>query len=158
MKFPISYISLCVNFAFILNTLHCDAYWRDGGVKFKLDSKSCILMQLFEVTCIRNFLIVKNLEHRKFQECPTWKRKDCSICSLHSKNDVMFTLTIQNRAVNFRDKHPKSKSCRLLFRWCCFRAYRLITMEWNVKRIVPCKRWENFLSATYLCVLTLLLF
>ena len=42
--------------------------------------------------------------------------------------------------------------------WCCFGAYRLITMEWNVKRIVPCKRWENFLSVTYLCVLTLLLF
>ena len=53
----------------------------------------------------------------------------------------------------------KSKSCKLLFRWCrCFRAYRSITMEWNVKRIVPCKRWENFLSVTYVFVLTLLLF
>jgi len=30
-----SYISLCANFAFILNTLHCDAYWRDGVVKFQ---------------------------------------------------------------------------------------------------------------------------
>ena len=34
-KFAISYISLCVNFAFILNTLHCDAYRRDGVVKFQ---------------------------------------------------------------------------------------------------------------------------
>ena len=34
-KFPISYISLCVNFAFILNTLHGDAYRRDGVVKFQ---------------------------------------------------------------------------------------------------------------------------
>ena len=57
-KFPISYISLCVNFAFILNTLHCDAYRHDSVVKF---------MQLFEATCVRNLLIVKNLEHRKFQ-------------------------------------------------------------------------------------------
>ena len=31
-KFPISYVSLCVNFAFILNTVHCDAYRRDGVV------------------------------------------------------------------------------------------------------------------------------
>ena len=67
-KFPISYISLCVNFAFILNTLLYDAYRRDGVVKCKLDLKSCILMQLFEDTCVRNLLIVKNLEHRKFQE------------------------------------------------------------------------------------------
>ena len=34
-KCPISYISLCVNFAFILNTLHCDAYRRVGVVKFQ---------------------------------------------------------------------------------------------------------------------------
>ena len=34
-KFPISYISLCVNFAFILNTLHGDAYRRDDVVKFQ---------------------------------------------------------------------------------------------------------------------------
>ena len=34
-KFPISYISLCVHFAFILNTLHCDAYRLDGVVKFQ---------------------------------------------------------------------------------------------------------------------------
>ena len=32
---PISHISLCVNFAFILNTLHCDAYRRDGVMKFE---------------------------------------------------------------------------------------------------------------------------
>ena len=55
--------------------------------------------------------------------------------------------------------NPKSKSCKLLFWWCwCIRAYCLITTQWTVKRIVPCKRWENFLSATYFCVLTLLLF
>ena len=90
---------------------------------------------------------------------PTWKKKDCSICSLHFENYVTFTLTIQNCVANFCDKHPKSKSCELLFGWCrCFRAYCLTTMEWNVKRIVPGKRWENFLSVTYLCVLTLLLF
>ena len=35
-KVPISYISLCVNFAFILNTLHYDAYRRDGVVKFQI--------------------------------------------------------------------------------------------------------------------------
>ena len=34
-KFPIKYLSLCVNFAFILNTLHGDAYRRDGVVKFQ---------------------------------------------------------------------------------------------------------------------------
>ena len=34
-NFPISYISLCINFAFILNTLHCDTYRRDGVVKFQ---------------------------------------------------------------------------------------------------------------------------
>ena len=71
---------------------------------------------------------------------------------------VTFSLTTRNRVANFCDKHPKSKSCKLLFGWCCFRAYCLITMEWNVKRIAPCKRWEQFLSVTYLCVLTLLLF
>ena len=60
---------------------------------------------------------------------------------------------------NSATKHPKSKSCRLLFGWCyCFRAYLLITTHWNVKKIILCKRWEKFLSVTYLCVLTLLLF
>ena len=34
-KFPISSISLCANFGFILNTLHCDAYQRDSVVKFQ---------------------------------------------------------------------------------------------------------------------------
>ena len=34
-KFPFRYISLCVNFAFILNTLHGDAYQRDNIVKFQ---------------------------------------------------------------------------------------------------------------------------
>ena len=68
----------------------------------------------------------------------TWKKKDCSICSLHSDNFVTIT---QNSVANFCDKHPKSKSCKLHFGWChCFRAYCLITMEWNVKRIVPRKR------------------
>ena len=32
-KFPIRYISLCVNFALILKTLHGDAYRRDDVVK-----------------------------------------------------------------------------------------------------------------------------
>ena len=36
---------------------------------------------------------------------------------------------------NICDKHPKSESCRRLFGWCCYRAYRLITTEWNAKRI-----------------------
>ena len=126
--------------------------------RLRIEPKSCILMQFFEATCVRNLLIVKNLEHEKFQKYTTWKKKDFSICSLHSENYVTFTLTTRNRVANFCDKHPKSKSCRHLFGWCCFRAYCLITMEWNVKRIVPCKRWVNFLSVTYLCVLTLLLF
>ena len=34
-NFPISYISLCVNFGFILNTLHGDPYRRDDIVKFQ---------------------------------------------------------------------------------------------------------------------------
>jgi len=90
---------------------------------------------------------------------PRERRKYCSICSLHLENYATFTLTTRNRVANFCDKHRKSKSCKLLFGWCrCFRAYRVITMEWTVKRIVPYKRWENFLSGTYLCVLTLLLF
>ena len=33
--FPINYISLCINFAVTLNTLHYDAYRRDGVVKFQ---------------------------------------------------------------------------------------------------------------------------
>ena len=79
-----------------------------------------------------------------FKSGTTWKKKDCSICSLHSKNYATFTLTTRSRGANICDKYPKSKSCRRLFGWCCcFRAYRLIIMEWNVKRIVPCKRWEN---------------
>ena len=62
---------------------------------------------------------------------------------------------LQTSATNIQ----KSKSCKLLFGWCrCFRAYRLITMEWNVKWIVPRKRQENVLSVTYLWVFTLPLF
>ena len=30
--------------------------------------KSCILLQLIEATCVRNWLIVKTLEHEKFKE------------------------------------------------------------------------------------------
>ena len=119
---------------------------------FKLNPKCCILMQLFEATCVRNLLIVKNLQHGKFQVVPRERRK--IVLSVPYILKLMFTLTTQNRVANFCDKHPKSKSCRRLLGWChSFRAYRLITMEWNVKRIVPCKRWENFLSVTLsLCV------
>ena len=100
----------------------------------------------------------KKSRARKISRVVPRERRDCSICSLHSKNYVTFTLTTRNRVANFCDKHPTSKSCKLLFGWCrCLRACRLITMEWNVKRIVPCKRWENFLSGTYLCVLTCIL-
>ena len=38
------------------------------SLNFELNPKSCILLQLFEATCVRNLLIVKNLEHRKYQE------------------------------------------------------------------------------------------
>ena len=34
----------------------------------RIEPKSCILMQLFEATCVRNLLIVKNPEHEKFHE------------------------------------------------------------------------------------------
>ena len=61
-KFPIRYISFHVKFAFILNTLHCDAYRRDCGVKFQT-------LQLFAATCGRNLLTVKNLEH---ENCKGW--------------------------------------------------------------------------------------
>ena len=35
----------------------------------RIEPKSCILMQPFEVTCVRNLLIVKHLELEIFQEC-----------------------------------------------------------------------------------------
>ena len=126
--------------------------------RLRIRPKSCILLQLFEATCDRNMLTAKNVKHEKFKEW-CYMKEDCSICSFPFENYVTFILTTQNHVANFCDKHPKSKSCKQLFRWCCcFRAYSLITTQWNVKRIVPYKRWENFLSATYLCVLTLLLF
>ena len=91
--------------------------------RLRIEPKSCILMQLFEATCVRNLLIVKNLGTKNFTSSTTWKKKDCSICSLHSENYVTFTLTTRSRVANFCDKHPKSKSCKLLFWWCrCFRA------------------------------------
>ena len=117
--------------------------------RLRIEPKSCKPMQLFEATCVKNLLIVKKSRARNIsravpQKSVPWKKKDISICSLYSENYVTFTLTTRNRVANFCDKHPKSKSCKLLFGWCrYFRAYRLITMEWNVKRIVPCKRWEN---------------
>ena len=70
-------------------------------------------------------------------------------CSLWPHETVL-----QTSATNIQHQ----KVADVLFGWCCFRAYHLTTMKWNVKRIVPCKRWEHFLSVTYLCVLTLLLF
>ena len=36
--------------------------------RFRIGPASCILLQLFEATCVRNVLIVKNLEHEKFKE------------------------------------------------------------------------------------------
>ena len=36
--------------------------------------KSCKFLQLFEATCVRNLLVVKNLEQEKFKEY-TWKKK-----------------------------------------------------------------------------------
>ena len=105
--------------------------------RLRIEPKSCIHMQLFEATCVRNLLIVKNLEHWKFQEWYHVKEERLFYLFLHSKNYVMFTLTTQNCFANFCDKHPKSKSSRCLFGWCCcFRAYCLISIEWHVKRIV----------------------
>ena len=45
--------------------LHTSATASKG---FRTGPKSYILMQLFEATCVRNVLIVKNLEHGKFKE------------------------------------------------------------------------------------------
>ena len=94
---------------------------------FKLDSKSCILLQLFVVTCFRNW-ITRALKIKQMVPPERWKI-------------ILYVsyLTTPDRVANFCDKHLKSKSFRRLFGWCCcFRAYRLITMEWNVKRTVPC--------------------
>ena len=33
--------------------------------RLRIQPKSCILLQSFEATCVRNLLIVKNLEHEK---------------------------------------------------------------------------------------------
>ena len=107
--------------------------------RLRIGPKIWILLGLFEATCIINLLIVNKSKNLK--SGTTWKRK--SVLTLHFENYVTFILTTRNRVANFCDKHPKSKSCKLLFGWrCCFRAYRLITAQWNVKRIVPCKRWE----------------
>ena len=64
-----SYISLCVNFPFILNTLHCDAYWRDGVVKFqtqpqKLHTSATFcrhLLQKLDYCLLTNALKIKQM-------------------------------------------------------------------------------------------------
>ena len=127
--------------------------------RFRTESKSCILTQLSEATCVRNLLIVKILDHGK---CKEW---------YHVKEERLLYrfLTFWKLCYVYFD-HTKP-CCKLLrqtskieklqttFRMvCCFRAYRFNTAEWTVKRIVLCKRWEQSLSVTYLCVLTLLLF
>ena len=66
-RFPTSYIFLCVNFAFILNTLHCDAYRRDSVVKFqnqlqKLHTSAtscCHLLQKLDYCLITRALKIK---------------------------------------------------------------------------------------------------
>ena len=110
---------------------------------------SNFLKPLVSETC----LLLKIESTENFNSGTKWKKNDCSTCSLHSKNYVTFNLTTRKHVANFCDKHPKSKSCKLLFGWCrCFRAYRLITMAWNVKRIVPSKRWEtSYQSHIFVC-------
>ena len=76
---------------------------------------------------------------------PRERKEKSYICPLHFESNVTFTLATRNRLVNVCDRYPKSKSCKLLFRWChCFRAYHLIPTQWNAKGIVPCKRWNYF--------------
>ena len=95
----------------------------------------------FEATCVRNVLIVKHLEHEKFKDWYHVKEERLFYRPLHSESYVTFTLTTRNRVASFCDKHPQSKSWKLLFGCCCcFRAYCLITTQWNVKGLVPCKR------------------
>ena len=128
--------------------------------RLRIEPKNCILLQLFEATCVRNLLIVKYLEHEQFQEYYHVKEERLFDSVRYILKIMSLSLWPHETVLQiFCDKHPKSKSCKPLFGWCrCFRAYRLITMEWNVKWIVPYKRWENFLSDTFLCVFTLPLF
>ena len=41
---------------------------QTASKRLRIGPKSCLLLQLFQATCVRNLLIVKNLEHQKFQE------------------------------------------------------------------------------------------
>ena len=59
-EFPISSISLCVNFAFILSTLHCGAYRRDSVVKFQTRPQSCILLQILSSLASETGLLLDN--------------------------------------------------------------------------------------------------
>ena len=103
--------------------------------------------------------LVNCKKSKKLKSGTKWKRKIVLSCPYILK--IMLRLLWPHETVlqTSATKHPKSKSCKLLFGWCCcFRAYRLIIAQWNIKKTVPCKRWENFLSVTYIFELALLLF
>jgi len=103
-------------------------------------------------------IIIKKSRARKISTVVTRERRKIVlsvpyILKIMSRSLWPQETVLQTSATNIQNR----KVANYFFGWCCFRAYRLISMEWNVKKIVPCKRWEHFLSVTYLCVLTLLL-
>ena len=55
---------------FCLVSLHHDVLQTSATAskRFRTEPKGCILTQLSEATCVRNVLIVKNLEHGQFKE------------------------------------------------------------------------------------------
>ena len=64
LSIPYPHITFCLVWQ------HHDVFQTSATAskRLRIEPKSCILLQLFEATCVRNLLNVKNLEHEKFQE------------------------------------------------------------------------------------------
>ena len=61
---------MSLHFIYFLVLQHHNVFQTSATASktLRIEPKSCILLQLFEATCVRNLLIVKNLEHEIFQE------------------------------------------------------------------------------------------
>ena len=116
--------------------------------RFRIGPKSCILLQLFEAPCVRNSLIVKDLEHEKHRNALLQTlRRECTFAAawkLRSSADTrkvhhlyFSALAVLNCCFNW---HPVP-SLQILF--CFFRFRRAFFFF----------RWFFFFFG-YVCVFT----
>ena len=118
---------------------------------FKLGPESCVFMQLFETTCVRNVSIANQLDHEKLRHWYHMKEEGLFYQFLTTLNLFCVLYDCTTPCWKFlRQTWQLRQVLNFLIRGCRhFTAYCWVTIRYEWKLTVPCERWGNVLSVLY---------